>query len=146
MDRIKQFHEAINREMVMTLATAAGTSVTMRTVSPVEYGGKVLFFTGADSHKYRQLRENPNCCMSVGSFFAEATAAFCGRTMLPENEALRKAYCDKFPGAFDEGLAFGGRDAEFILLTPTRLTGWAFENDQPTVDGIPTVPFALELN
>ena len=36
--------------------------------------------------------------------------------MLDSNEELRQVYCEKFPGAFDEGVALGGRDAEFIFI------------------------------
>lgn len=145
MDRTEQFFAAVKTEMVATLATASGDSVTMRIISPVLYDGAILMFTGADSTKYKQLRENPHCCVSVGSFFAQATVEFRGATMLDTNAALRDAYCEKFPGAFDEGLEFGGRGAEFLMLRPTRLTGWAFENDIPTPDGIPTIPFDITL-
>lgn len=146
MDKVSQFFEVIKAEMTVILATASGNSVTMRVVSPVCYDGKILIFTSSDSQKYRQLKENPNCCVSAGAFFARATAEFCGATMLDKNEALRKVYSAKFPGAFDEGLAFGGRDADFVLLKPTKLTGWAFENDIPTPDGIPTLPFEISLS
>lgn len=145
MDKTIQFFDTIKKEQTLVLATSAGSSVTMRVVSPVLYDNKVLIFTGADSEKYRQLQENPNCCMSAGAFYAQAKAEFCGATMLPKNENLRKAYDEKFKGAFDEGLEFGGRNAEFILLTPTRLTGWAFENDIPNEMGIPTIPFDIAL-
>lgn len=145
MDQVSRFFEAVKQELCMTLATASGGSVTMRTVSPVYQDGSILIFTAPGSLKYRQLKENPHCCVAVGGFFAEASAVFCGATMLDANAALRKAYCEKFPGAFDEGLAFGGRGAEFILLKPARLKGWAFENDIPTPDGIPTVPFEIDL-
>ncbi len=145
MDKREQFFAAIRNEMTMTLATAAEGSVTMRVVSPVYYQGSILIFTSAASNKYRQLAANPHCCVAAGGFFAEATAAFSGPTMLDENEALRSAYNEKFPGAFDEGVAFGGRDAEFILLRPTRLSGWTFENDAPSEDGVPTVPFAISM-
>lgn len=145
MDKFEQFWAAIGREMAVTLATSAQGRVTMRVISPVAYEGKLLLFTAADSTKYQQLRENPCCCIATGLFFAEAHAEFCGATMLPEHEKLRAAYSEKFPGAFDEGLEFGGRHAEFLLLTPTRLTGWAFENDTPTPDGVPTIPFTLDF-
>ena len=117
----------------------------MRVVSPVVYAGKILLFTGADSLKYRQMKENPRCCLAAGLFFAECTAEFFGATMNPENKALRDAYDAKFPGAFTEGDEFGGWGKEFVLLTPTRLTGWAFDNDPPTPDGVPTVPFEIDL-
>ena len=120
----------------------------MRTVSPTLYGEAILIFTHADSIKYRQLRVNRRCCISVESFFAEAEAEFRGSTLLSENKTLRDAYSVKFPDAFDENVAFGGRDAEFILLTPTRISGWMFENDALSTNGIPpipTVPFDVIL-
>ena len=143
--RIAQFYEAIGREMAVTLATAAEGRVTMRLVSPVCWQKDILIFTRGDSLKYRQLKASPYCCVAAGGFYAEAKAAFLGATLLEKNQAYREAYAKKFPGAFDEGVAFGGRDAEFILLTPTRLTGWTFENDEPAQGGVPTAPFELTL-
>lgn len=145
MDKTQQFYETIKKDMTVILATAAEDSVTMRVVSPVYYKDSILIFTNEGSTKYKQMKKNPNCCISAGMFYAEAEAEFKGATMLPENEALRDAYCEKFPGAFDEGLAFGGRDAEFVLLHPVRLSGWAFENDTPDESGIPTIPFSILL-
>ena len=145
MDKREQFYEVIKKEMAVTLATAAEGSVTMRVVSPVEYKGSILIFTHETSTKYKQLKANPHCCISAGPFFAEADAEFHGRCLLPENAELRDVYCAKFPGAFDEGLEFGGREAEFILMRPTRLTGWAFENDIPVEGGVPTIPFDIAL-
>ena len=145
MDRVSQFYEVMKREMGVTLATAADQRVTMRTVSPVYYEGGILIFTDPDSLKYRQLKENPNCCIAAGNFFAEARAEFLGATMAEANADRREAYCEKFPGAFDEGVAMGGRDAEFIQFKLKTLKGWAYENDIPSEDGIPTVPFEIEV-
>jgi hypothetical protein len=65
----------------------------------------------------------------------EAKPEFCGPTMKDENTSLREVYSQKFKDAFDENVAHGGREAEFILLKPTRIKGWGFEN------GVPTGPF-----
>lgn len=145
MDRIAQFFEIIHKDMSVVLATASDKSVTMRQVSPVDYKGNVLIFTAPDSLKFQQLKANPNCCIAAGTFFAEAKAVFSGPAMLDSNEELRRVYCEKFPGAFDEGAAFGGRDAEFILLEPFKLKGWGFEDDIPASDGVPTIPFEIDL-
>lgn len=144
-DKLIQFYEIIKNDMDVKLATASGASVTMRTVSPVYYEGNILMFTSADSLKYQQLKQNPHCCIAAGGFFAEADAEFLGSTMLDENASLRDVYSEKFPGAFDEGIPFGGRYAEFILLKPVKIKGWAFENDIPIPGGIPTIPFELRL-
>lgn len=123
MDKTLQFYEIIKEEMSVILATSADKSVTMRQVSPVYYNRNILIFTDPGSLKYQQLRVNPNCCIAAGTYFAEARAEFLGATMLDSNEELRKAYCEKFPDAFDEGVDLGGRDAEFILLRPNKLKG-----------------------
>lgn len=130
--------------MAVTLATASEGRVTMRVVSPVRWEKDVLIFTHGDSLKYRQLKANPRCCLAAGGFFAEAEAQFLGATMLDENQPYRERYTEKFPGAFDEGVAFGGRDTEFILLKPSKLSGWTVEKGAPA-EGVPTVSFELEL-
>ena len=143
--RIQQFFDLIQSEMAVSFATAADGRVSMRLVSPVRLDGAILLFTSSASLKYRQLAENPNACLAVGPFFAECTAELRGPTMADENQALRDAYCAKFPGAFDEGIPFGGREDDFVVLHPRRLTGWGFENDTPSADGVPTVPFEILL-
>ena len=145
MDNIRQFFAAFETAQTAILATSSGASVTMRTISPVVHQGKILFFTSRNPVKFQQLEANPHCCIAAGNAFAEASAEFCGSTMRDENAELRKVYCGKFPDAFDAGVTFGGREADFILLTPVHLKGWAFENDSPAADGIPTVPFDLVL-
>ena len=145
MDKVEQFFQVLAREMAVTLATAAERRVSMRVVSPARYQDAILIFTARDSLKYRQLQANPRCCIAAGFFFAEATAAFLGPTMRDENRALREAYSAKFPDAFDKGVSFGGRDAEFILLRPTRLTGWAFASEAPAAGDVPTIPFEIAL-
>lgn len=140
MDQLERFYEAVKRGQTVTLATAEDGRVTMRAVSPVYYHGDVLIFTTGGSQKYRQLKANPRCCIAIDGFYAEAEAVFCGATMRAENEPLRRAYEEKFPDAFDETVAFGGTDAEFVLLRPTQLTGWTFGEGEAQA-----APFALAI-
>ena len=132
MNYVEKFWGSVKTEETALLATSAGGSVTMRTISPVYHEDAVLFFTSPTSQKYAQLKETPNCCISVGGCFLEAKAEFLGHTMTDENAALRAVYDAKQPGAFDESMAFGGRESEFILLKPLQLKGWDFTSgDHP---------------
>lgn len=135
MEQLDNLWERVKKEEAALLATAAGGKVTMRTISPVYYKDSILIFTSRDSLKYQQLKDNPNCCVAVGGCFLEAKAEFLGHTMLDKNASYRDVYSAKFSDAFVENVAFGGRDAEFVLLKPTRVKGWEFEN------GVPTGPF-----
>ena len=145
MDQVSKFYGIIKNEMAVTLATASDQRVTMRFVSPVYYEGSILIFTDPNSLKYQQLKRNPYCCIGAGDFFAEAKVEFLGATMLDTNEAFRTVYREKFPEAFEEGVALGGRGAEFVLLKPTKLKGWAFVNDAPNAEGVPTIPFEIDM-
>lgn len=139
MDNLQKIWESAKTEEGCILATSAGDRVTMRTVSPVYHQDAILIFTAPQSLKYQQLKENPNCCLALGGGYIEARAEFLGPTMDDKNGELREVYAAKFQGAFDEGIEFGGRASEFILLKPTLVKGWGFEN------GMPTGPFEYKL-
>ena len=145
MDIQTKFYEMIEKEMAVTLATSSNQRVTMRYISPVLYNESILLFTDANSLKYQQLKENPYCCIAYNTYFAEAKAEFLGATMLDSNAALREAYCKKFPGAFDEGVVQGGREADFILLKLLKLRGWEFDDSDSNQDDIPSIPFEIDM-
>ncbi len=126
---LEKFYESVNTEQELYLATASDGRVTMRIVSPVLYESSVLIFTSPSSLKYKQLKENPNCCFKVGIFFAEAKAEFPGHTMLEANAELREVYSNKFNGAFDKAADNNGTEAEFILLKPRLIKGWIVDEN-----------------
>lgn len=139
MKELDQMWECLKKEEGVLLATSAGKSVTMRTISPVCHQDAVLMFTHPESVKYKQMKENPFCCIAAGGCFLEAKAEFLGPTMSDTNAALRDVYAQKFPDAFDENVPFGGRTSEFVLMRPVRVKGWAFEN------GVPAAPIDHEF-
>ena len=121
-NKLEQFYDLIKTEMGVILATGTESSITMRLVSPVYYNGDILLFSAASSKKYQQLRANPNCCIAVGPFYAEASAKFLDSTMAEKNKELRDAYCAKFPGAFDEGVEFVGVKSKNSAFLPPNST------------------------
>lgn len=131
MESVTEFFEQVKGEETALLATSSGGSVTVRTVSPVVCGDAILIFTSPQSRKYRQLQENPNCCLVIGGSFLEARAEFAGHAMADGNEALRSCYDEKFHGAFDADIEFGGRDSDFILFRPVALSGWDYKSGAP---------------
>jgi len=139
MDQPERFWKSVESEEIMLLATASTDNVSMRTVSPVRYDNGILIFTCPGSRKYAQLKENPNCCISLTGCFVEAKAEFFGPTMSDSNAKLREAYDKKFKGAFDENVQFNGRNSEFILLRPIVIKGWNMEN------GMFTGPFEYKF-
>lgn len=139
MSQIEKFWETVKTEQEVLLSTSENDRVTTRTVSGAYYQNAILIFTNPESLKYKQLKSNPNCSIAVNGYFVEAVAEFLGHTMLEKNSALRDIYSQKYEGAFDEGVEFGGRGAEFLLLKPVLVKGWIFEND------IPAAPFEVSI-
>lgn len=140
MDNKKKFYELIEKSEAIILATSSDGKITMRLISSILYHQDIVFFTNANSTKYKQLQKNPNCCISINNMFVEGIVEFYGSTMLNENKAIREAYDAKFPGAFNSNEEFGGYHSEFIIIHPIRLSGWEFEGENPTI------PFEIFLN
>lgn len=138
MNNLEELYDLIKKSETAILATGTSNSVTMRTISPVYYENKILFFTNKNSLKYSQLQENPNCCISIGNYFVEAKANFLGSTMLDENKTLREVYDEKFPGAFSEDIDFGGRDSDFVMFDLIKVSGW-IQNE----NGL--MPFSIDV-
>lgn len=140
MNQIEELYEIIKSSETAILATCSDNKVTMRTISPVFYENKILFFTNPKSNKYNQLKNNPNCCISIGNYFVEAISTLCGSTLLDSNSKLKEAYVDKFKDAFDEEADFGGNDSDFILLEPKKVTGWEVDKTSGSL-----FPFSIDL-
>lgn len=128
---LNKLWENVENEEAVLLSTCAENRVTTRAVSPVRYEDAVLIFTEPESLKYQQLKKNPLACFAMNGLFLEAKASFLGPTLADNNAGLREMYAQKFPAAFDEGIPFGGRNAEFILFTPIRLSGWDMTGQGP---------------
>lgn len=127
MEKIEEFYAIVKKADTAVLATEADSRITMRIISPVYYENRILFFTSKNTTKFHQLEKNNNCCLAIDNFFVEATAEFLGSTMTEENTELRDVYSQKYVDAFNENEEYGGRDSDFILLKPTRITGWGQE-------------------
>jgi len=68
----------LEKEQNLVFATSANNIVTARTMCFINDGVTIIFSTGEDSEKVRQVRQNPNVALVIGSLTIEATAELGG--------------------------------------------------------------------
>ena len=103
---------ALETEKTLTLATCAGDRVTIRPMSHINEGLIVFFQTGKDSLKMRQIRENPNVALCIGTYEVEGTAIETGHPLSKENAFFARAYQAKHPGSYER---YSGLEDEVVI-------------------------------
>lgn len=126
-----RFLEVLSGETEMTLATCAGDRVTIRTVSFVNIGMTIYFYTDNNSTKACQIRENANVAATVEHYQIEARARVLGHPRDKGNSRLADVYRAKFPGAFSEADETVTPDTIFVAMDVARITEWVYENGGP---------------
>lgn len=120
---------ALEKEETLTLATCAGNRVTIRPMSHICQGLSVFFQTGGDSLKVRQIRENPNVALCVGTYELEGTAAFSGHPLDAENTFFAQRYKEKFPEAFKRYSEL--KDEIVVKVTLSLARQWRYIDNEP---------------
>ena len=121
----------LETETTLTLATCAGDRVTIRPMSHVNDGLAIYFQTGADSLKARQIRENHNVGLCVGTYQIEGSAWEQGHPLDRKNAFFAKAYEAKHPGSFRRYSAYP--DEIVVRVTVRCVTQWRYIDGKPYV-------------
>ena len=119
----------LETEKTLTLATCAGSRVTIRPMSHINDGLTVFFQTGSDSLKIRQIKENPYVALCVGTYQIEGVAIGIGHPLAVENEFFATAYKEKHPGSYERYSAL--EDEIVVKVTIHRVKQWRYVNGKP---------------
>jgi len=121
----------LEAEPALTFATCAGNRVTIRPMSHVNDGLDVYFQTGSDSLKMRQIRENPNVALCVGTYEMEGAAVEAGHPLAEENALFIQAYKEKHPGSYER---YSGLEDEIVVkVTVGLVRQWRYVNREPVL-------------
>ena len=120
---------ALHTESTHILATCAGNRVTIRPMSHVNEGLTVFFQTGKNSLKMRQIRENPNVALCVGTYEMEGLAAPIGHPLTEENISFVQAYREKHPGSYERYSAL--EDETVVMITIQQVRQWRYIDGEP---------------
>jgi|GEM_PF-241184 len=130
----------LETERTFTLATSADNHVTIRPMSHINDGLALLFQTGADSLKMRQIYANPSVALCVGAYQLEGTAMVLGHPLAKENAFFAKAYQDKHPLSFKSYSA--GPEEVVVRVAIHRARQWRYIDGKPFIakaDGLTPV-------
>lgn len=128
---MKQFWQAVEEAERVTLSTSAENLVTTRTISPLAWEERVVFYTSGSSRKARQIGANPHVALSFGNYDVMGTAEILGGVEEPALLNIRQAYQKRYPGAFDPKDPTLAGDEVFIAVTVGELSQWIFEGAVP---------------
>lgn len=111
----------------IVLATYANGKVTARTMSHVNDGLTILFQTGNNSEKARQIKENSNVAFALNNLQIEAAAEIHGHPT--ENTLFIEKYKAKFPNYFSH---YSNNPNEILIMAkPIKIAIYKY------IDGIP---------
>lgn len=128
---LSELQKTLAETEVISLATSANDLVTVRQVSPLSVGLHLYVRTSLSSRKAIQMLENPNVAVCVGNFYFTGRSELLGKVTLPENEAIKKAYKERYPESFSEDDEFIQDDEVFFLIRIRKISQWVYENNIP---------------
>ena len=120
----------LENTQVITLATCSGSKVTARSMSIVNDGLLIMFQTGGNSEKARQMRKNPNVAFAAGNMQIEAVARICGHPN--ENQLFIDKYKAKYPQYHTSYT--DSPDEVLIIAMPTKFSFYKYIDGKPCVD------------
>ena len=129
-------NEVINileKEQNLVFATSANDIVTARTMCFINNGTTVVFSTGEDSEKIRQVRKNPNVALVIGALTIEGTAELGGfphknADFIEKNNLKYPWMASAFP--FDPDNPSG----ELVICRPLKIKLYKFIDSEPHWD------------
>lgn len=121
--------DLLKSERILTLATCAGNRVTIRPMSHINEGLNVFFQTGKESLKMRQIKENPNVALCIGTYELEGTASELGHPLAEKNKSFAKAYKEKHPDSFERYSAY--EEEIVVKVSIHRVRQWRYIDGKP---------------
>ena len=122
---------ALEKEKILTLATCAMNRVTIRPMSHVNNGLLVYFQTAADSLKMRQIRENPNVALCVGTYEIEGIASELGHPLADQNSFFVRLYKEKHIESYERYSAYAEETVIKVIIHKVRQ--WRYVDGEPAL-------------
>ncbi|GHV06961.1 hypothetical protein FACS189485_16400 [Spirochaetia bacterium] len=126
---VGKIYNQIGEAKIMALATSCKNHTTVRMMSCINYKNKIIFQTGTDLLKHKQICENNNVALCVDNIQIEGVAKIIGKWTQEENKEMLKIYLKHYKKSYETYLK---SDKEIIIeIIPTKITKWDYENGQP---------------
>ena len=92
-DDLKQeIIQALQKNIIGTLATSDGNFVTARQVMIISEGLTIFCFTGSETRKFKQISANNNVALAINNIQIDGVATLKGHTSNPKNKGFLIAF------------------------------------------------------
>lgn len=124
-----ELEKALAQERVIILGTGGQGRVSLRPVSYVSWGLTLYFQTGKSSLKVRQMGQNPQVALGLGTYQLEGAATFLGHPLEEKNEFFARAYQEKHPESYQDYSAM--QEEILVKVQIQKARQWRYEQGKP---------------
>jgi uncharacterized pyridoxamine 5'-phosphate oxidase family protein len=126
MDKI---YNHIGGSKIMALATSSQNQPTVRLVNCIIYKNKIVFQTGTDLIKYKQISENNNVALCIDNIQIEGIANIVGKTKDKKNQEIMEIYKKYYKSSYE---TYSHCEKEMLIeVSPQKIIKWDYENSKP---------------
>ncbi|MDR1445076.1 MAG: pyridoxamine 5'-phosphate oxidase family protein [Treponema sp.] len=126
---LEKIYNQIGEARIMPLATSSKDHTTVRMMSCINYKNKIIFQTGTDLLKYKQICENNNVALCVDNIQIEGTAHIIGSWLKKENKEMLELYLKHYGKSYE---TYSKSDKEIAIeIIPVQIIKWEYENGRP---------------
>jgi uncharacterized pyridoxamine 5'-phosphate oxidase family protein len=126
---LEKIYAHIGESKIMALATSSQNHPTVRLVSCIVYKNKILFQTGTDLIKYKQICENNNVALCVDNIQIEGIANIIGKTNDKHNKEIMETYKEYYKTSYE---TYSQNEKEILIeVIPMKIVKWDYENGKP---------------
>jgi uncharacterized pyridoxamine 5'-phosphate oxidase family protein len=119
----------IGEYKIMALATSSQNHPTVRLVSCIIYKNKIVFQTGTDLIKYKQMSENNNIALCIDNIQIEGIANIIGKTTDKRNQEIMEIYKKYYKNSYE---IYSHYEKEMLIeVVPLKIIKWDYENSKP---------------
>ena len=126
---VDKIYNYIGRSKIMALATSSQNHPTVRLVSCIIYNNKIVFQTGTDLIKYKQIGENNNVALCIDNIQIEGIANIIGRTNDEKNQEIMEIYKKHYKNSYET--YFHCEKEILIEVILSKIIKWDYENSKP---------------
>jgi uncharacterized pyridoxamine 5'-phosphate oxidase family protein len=130
-EEIAKIYEQIGKSKIMALATSSRNHPTVRLVSCIISDTKILFQTGTDLTKYKQICKNNKVGLCVDNIQIEGIANIIGKTKDKRKDivGMMEIYQRYYLNSYE---TYSNNDNEVLIeIIPARIIKWDYEEGKP---------------
>ncbi|MDR3277039.1 MAG: pyridoxamine 5'-phosphate oxidase family protein [Treponema sp.] len=126
---LEKIYACMGESKIMALATSGQNYPTVRMMSCIIYQGNIIFQTGTDLLKYKQIIENNNVALCVDTIQIAGIATILGKTKDTGNQEIMERYKAYYKSSYE---TYSHHEKEVLIeVMPRQIVRWDYDNGKP---------------